>query len=37
MDTSKLETQAIHKEKQDEENVVYQEIGANTEAKIVIN
>ena len=31
MDTSKLETQPIHNEKQDEENVVNQEKGANTE------
>ena len=31
MDISKLETLPIHKEKQDEENVVNQEKGANIE------
>ena len=31
MDTSKLETQPIHNEKQDEEIVVNQEKGANIE------
>ena len=33
INTSKYETQPIHKEKQDKENVVNQEKGANTESQ----
>ena len=35
MDTSRLETQPIHKEKQDVENVVNQQKGANTEEQSI--